>query len=909
MNPDDGPALLEREPALRQLRGLMATAGAQGGRAVLLTGEAGIGKTSLLRRLAATLDRRQRCLWGACDDLFSARPLGPLRDIAPQLGPDLPRLIEGGAAAPSIFGALYEQLDRRSDTTLLVFEDLHWADEATLDLIRYLGRRLASLSTVLVLSYRDDELGAEHPLRQVLGDLPAQIVVRLALPPLSPEGVAGLAQRAGRPAAGLHQATGGNPFYVTEVLGCGLTEVERGVPTSVRAAVRSRLARLKPGEREVLDRLSVIPGEVPLWLVRAWFAPSLREAVDACVTRGLLLCREASLAFRHELARRATEDGLSPLRRADLHAQVLALLLAPPPDCRATLSGCLHHAAQAGDAARVLALAPLAAREAAAVGAHREAAKQLDAALQFAHSATPEQLAGLYESWSYEAGLSLIDARVIEARHKAIQLWQTLGRIDKVGHNLRWLSRLSWYQGDSAGAERYAEQAVRAMESLPPCAERAWAYATRAQLQMLQDHTDAAIDWGLRAIALAEQLGEAEILCHALNSVGTAELFAGRPGGQARLEHSLRIALQQGFHEQAARVYSNVSEHAVVFKDFARAEGLLREGIAFDRRHDLDAWTHYLEGWLAQMRMEQGRLAEAQALAQAVLGIPRLTAVMRLPALTVLARVRMRTAAGDALALMQEALAIAEGTGEAQRIVPVLLIFVEQAWLQGDLPACRRHLARLDAPSLAEANGWITGEVAAWRRRVEAGPALASPCGAPPWDLELQGQAPAAAEAWLALGAPIEAALALLQAAIEQPIARADRAEQAGAALSQALRLFEAADMPAGRARAQALVRELGLRHRLPRPARGPYAHARQHPFRLTAREQQMLALMAQGLRNADIGHRLGLALRTVEHHVSAVLAKLEVGSRAEAVGLAQREGLLRPPSLAGQTAPVGPEN
>lgn len=896
------PDLLEREPALDVLRSAMASAATGAGRAVLVTGEAGIGKTSLLRQLVAQQDRRQRCLWGACDDLFSARPLGPLRDIAPRLSAELLRLIDGGAAAPLIFAALFDCLQRSADTLVLVFEDVHWADEATLDLIRYLGRRLASLPAVLVLSYRDDEVGVQHPLRQVLGDLPAQILIRLPLPALSPEGVNTLALRAGRPGTGLHAATGGNPFYVTEVLGCGLAEVERGVPTSVREAVRSRLSRLEAAQREALDRLSVIPGEVPLWLAQAWLAPPLLAAVDACIARGLLVCRDTSLAFRHELARRATADALTPLRRADLHAQVLAHLLAPPPGRTAALSWRLHHAAQAGDALQVLALAPQAAREAAALGAHREAAKQLSAALQFAHSASPEQLAGLYESWSYEAGLSLIDDRVIEARHKAIRLWQDLGRSDRVGHNLRWLSRLCWYQGDSAGAERHAEQAVQTMESLPPCAERAWAYATQAQLHMLQDRTDAAIEWGQRAIDLAQQLGEAEILCHALNTVGTAELFAARAGGQARLEHSLKIALDHGFHEQAARVYSNVSEHAVVFKAFERAEALLLEGIAFDRSHDLDAWTHYLEGWLAQLRMEQGRLDEAQRQARAVLAIPRLTAVMRLPALTVLARVRMRCTAPDAPALMQEALQIAQGTGEAHRIVPVVLIFVEQAWLQGDLPACSEHLARLDGLSIDEANGWTTGEVAVWRRRVDPG---ASPAigGAPPWDLELQGQALAAAEAWTALGAPLEAALALLQAAIEPPV------DQAGAALSRALRLFEAAGMQAGVARARSLVRELGLRHSLPRPARGPYARARQHPFRLTAREQQILTLMAHDLRNTDIGGRLGLALRTVEHHVSAVLAKLEVGSRGEAVGLARREGLLAPPNLSGDLADPGGQN
>ncbi len=117
------------------------------------------------------------------------------------------------------------------------------------------------------------------------------------------------------------------------------------------------------------------------------------------------------------------------------------------------------------------------------------------------------------------------------------------------------------------------------------------AYSTRSQLHMLHDRIDEAIDWGLRAIALAEQMGETETRVHALNNVGTALLLSGRPGGRERMEESLALALEHGFHEHAARAYTNFAEYAVIFKDFALAERILAEGIAFDTRHDLDAWT------------------------------------------------------------------------------------------------------------------------------------------------------------------------------------------------------------------------------------------------------------------------------------------------------------------------------
>ncbi|HEV7914632.1 MAG TPA: LuxR C-terminal-related transcriptional regulator, partial [Albitalea sp.] len=612
-----------------------------------------------------------------------------------------------------------------------------------------------------------------------------------------------------------------------------------------------------------------------------------QAAVGDCVTRGVLVAHDGTLSFRHELARRATADALAPAQRQARHARLLAALsdppdgVAPPP-----LSRLAHHAAEAGDSARVLELAPRAAREAAQLGAHREAALQLEAALRFADSADAGLRAQLHESWSYEAGLSLaIDDRVITARHRAIGLWRQLGRIDKVGHNLRWLSRLHWYQGDKAKAERYADEAVATLEPLPPGPELAWAYSVRSQLFMLKDCTDEAVQWGERAIALADRLGEAEIRCHALNNVGTAELFAGRPGGHEKLEQSLALALAGGFHEQAARVYTNASEHAVVFKDHATAERMLVEGIAFDRQHDLDAWTHYLVGWLAQLRLEQGRLDDAERIADEVLATPRLTAVMRLPALTVRARVHMRRASPDASRLLDEALALAVPTGEVQRVAPLVTAQAEDAWLRDDPAACLAALRRLDDLPGAGVNAWEAGEIAAWRQRAGEQPAI-PPHAARPWMLELQGDLAAAATAWKALGAPNEAALVLLRLAMNS-----HPRSNAAAPLAEAVRLLEDIGAKFAARKARQLARDWGLRGHMPAVRAG----AREHPRGLSAREQQVLVCLSQGLRNPDLAKQLGVAQRTVEHHVSSVLSKLEASDRADAVAVARREGLLPP--------------
>jgi DNA-binding CsgD family transcriptional regulator/ubiquinone biosynthesis protein UbiJ len=389
---------------------------------------------------------------------------------------------------------------------------------------------------------------------------------------------------------------------------------------------------------------------------------------------------------------------------------------------------------------------------------------------------------------------------------------------------------------------------------------------------MLHDRFDAAIEWGERAIALAQQVGDIETRVHALNTVGTALLVSDRPGGRERMEESLALALQHGLHEQAARAYTNYGEYAVLFKDFTLAERLLAEGIAFDTRHDLDAWTHYLVGRRALLRMEQGRLREAETIARGVMSLERLTVVMRLPALTVLGRVHVRMGEGDGVTLLQRALGEALATGEPQNIVPVRLALAEAAWLTEDIAACREQLAALAAMDVASFDRWERGEFACWRQRSGLGLGVTASDVASPRVAELRGDAPAAAAEWSRLGLPYEAALALMQV----------RGEGAADALSRAISILEEIGARGAASAARRLARRLGLDGNLPRARRGPYSAARHHPLGLTHRELQVLELVAQGLGNREIAQRLVRSPRTIEHHFSAVLGKLNATSRME---------------------------
>ena len=231
-----GVELVERAGLLVELRALLAQARGGSGRVVLLGGEAGVGKTSLIREFVAG-EPGLRVLWGSCEPLVTPEPLGPFHDM-----PEIAPAILQSESRIELLGAILDQL-RTPPGTVLIVEDAHWADEASLDVLRYLGRRVYATPGMLVLTFRDDEASPGSPLRSVIGDLAtAPGCRRLHVPPLSAAAVAELADGIAVDAGRLHATTGGNPFFVTEVLAApGWT-----VPPTIGDAVLARVARLDP---------------------------------------------------------------------------------------------------------------------------------------------------------------------------------------------------------------------------------------------------------------------------------------------------------------------------------------------------------------------------------------------------------------------------------------------------------------------------------------------------------------------------------------------------------------------------------------------------------------------------------------------------------------------------------------
>ncbi|MGB8982204.1 MAG: AAA family ATPase, partial [Anaerolineales bacterium] len=290
--------LIEREQQLRKLADAWGQVRAGKGRTVLVSGEAGIGKTSLIECFVAEQGRSARVLWGACDDLFSPQPLGPFLDIALQTGSDLLRRIQSGADRLTISTEFFIYLQKSPSPTIIVLEDLHWADEATLDVVKFLGRRIQLTRVMLILSYRDDEVSSKHPLHFLLGDFPPHLTARIPVPRFSENAVGLLARQAGKRSQDLYTATGGNPFFVSEVIAADA----EGIPTSVRDAVLTRAARLSGPAKSIVELASLMPGAAELWLIEEMLHPEA-ASLDECIERGILHSKGDSLVFRHELAR------------------------------------------------------------------------------------------------------------------------------------------------------------------------------------------------------------------------------------------------------------------------------------------------------------------------------------------------------------------------------------------------------------------------------------------------------------------------------------------------------------------------------------------------------------------------------------------------------------------------------
>jgi DNA-binding CsgD family transcriptional regulator/tetratricopeptide (TPR) repeat protein len=858
--------LLEREHELATLNELwVSVTRGDGGRLVFVGGEAGVGKSALVGCFCERSSNSVQSFWGACDALFAPRPLGPFLEIAEAVGVELDGLASGAAKAHEIAGQLVHELGG-ARPAVMVLEDLHWGDEASLDVLRLLARRVRAAKLLVIGTYREDELDRDHPLRLVLGGLATNDAVeRIQLAPLSPDAVAELAAPYGVDAVGLFRATSGNPFFVTEALAAGGVEL----PVRVRDAVLARAAGLSRAAREVLEAVAVVPHQAELWLVEA-MAGGDERCVEECAASGMLVAEGAALRFRHELARRAIEESLQPNRYVTLHRHAMDALArtASPDAVRVT-----HHAVAVGDGETVLRFAPAAAKSAGSLGAHREAAALYGAALGFAGTSPVDLWAALLAGRSRECLFCDQNELAIEAARGALECYRQLGEQLREGELLLLLATALNCLGNAEESTQAAVDATVLLEQLPAGRELAMAYSVRAGVSMDNEDPDGVAFWGNRAAELAERLGETEPLVRVLIYTGTSELLLGHPGGLLTLERGIEMARDAQLDDRVGNGYLNLVWAATSTRSHALLDRHIPEGLEFCNDRGLDQTRRYLLAYRARMELDQGRYDDAAESATLVLREPSPSVMLRILPKVVLATIRARRGDPGVDELIEAAGQLSDPTGRLQQMAPVAAVRAEVAWLAGDCDAVAEATENVLRMAIEHKAGWVAGELAVWRWR--AGIQSAPPPGAAePYARQIEGDWARAAHLWNKLGCPYEEALAL--------------ADGDDPALRRSMTVLHHLG-----ARRTAAVLERGLRKRGVRGLpRGPHASTQANPAGLTARELDVVACLAEGLTNSEIATTLFLSQKTVAHHVSAILRKLDLRSRKQVAAAAARLGL-----------------
>lgn len=826
---------------------------------ILVAGEAGIGKTRLVTEFLDSSTERVETFWGVCDDLIVPRPLGPIIDIALQAGLQ-------GTGGVDLAPAILARFGVQPGPTAIVVEDAHWADAATLDALMYFGRRVGRLPIVLVITFRADEVPADHRLRQVIGDIPIDVIVRIPLEPLSRPTVDAMASSVGRSGDEIWDLTGGNPFLVGELLG----EPEGEIPETVQDAMASRLARLSDEGREVAEVCALVPGTCETSLIEA-VLPNSGRGVSNAVEGGVLDYERGHVGYRHELARRAVEDAIPAPERRSLHRRLGAVL----EELGADASRIVHHAGIAEDVDRLARVGPIAARRAARVGAHREAASHYRTILPHLDLLDRAEIANILSEFTVQAYITDDQQAALGAAEQALACYRELGDREGEGRMLRRLSRLFWWAGDRRRAEALGHEAIRILEDLEVRSELARAYSNLSLLNMLAHDAQGAVQWGEKAIATARDVGDDSTLAHSLNNLASARLWTGDLEGWDLFRQSLEVAIAAGLDEHEVRAWSNSIWIALDYRDYGTAKAFLERGLALARDRERLGYDHYMTGERARLHFDQGRWTEAERDARWVLSRPITPGITSLPALTTLARTQVRRGDAEASRNLAEAWRAASASGELQRIGHVALGRVEYAWLRDDLAGANEAIA--PAYELAHRAGqpWITDEIAFWLWRVGGRPAM-SDIAVEPFALRVAGEPRAAAAAWERLGCPYEQADSLCDS---------DRAEE----LLEALEIFDRLGAVPAATRCRARLRALGAPH-IPR---GPRATTLASPAGLTPRQTEVLSLVASGSTNTEIADLLFISPKTVDHHVSDILARLGAADRVEAGEMAAELGLL----------------
>jgi DNA-binding CsgD family transcriptional regulator len=861
--------LIERDNFLATLNNGFKRASSGEGHCFFIIGEAGIGKTSLVKTFLKEIEDDCIEYIGACDSLFTPRPLAPLYDLALQINEDWVDKIHSISSRAELFTKFVQVLIHKQRPVVVVFEDIHWADEATRDFIKFYARRITRTKGLFILTSRD-EMNQQHSLRNVLADLPPDTFTRIELPPLSKEAVQKLADEKGYDGEDVYSITSGNPFYVNEVL----ASYSAGVPNNIKDSVLSSYNNLSDEAKNLWQQLSVIPEGLEVERLYK-VDQSWHDAIGHCIALRILIIKNNKIQFKHELYRRTIEGSLSPFRRIVLNKNLLNLFLESFEE-RGEIEKIVHYAKNANENALVVKYAPLAAQQAASVGSHIEASRLFLTAIEYSDGADDCDLVKFYEDYAYECYITNQIKEAITYQGKALKIWKDKNQVEKIGNSERFLSRLWWFEGNNQQSESYARRAIEVLKQQPASKAKAMAYSNMAQLKMLSDAFDDCIYWSKKAIEIAGEISDEETLVHAKTSMGTSMMLnpATRQQGIALLQETLKKCLQNSYDEHAGRAYAALASNAIETNNFALARETLEQGINYCEERDLNASKLYMVCWKAIVSLQTGNWQEAFCIADGLLKKESLLPVIKIGALTAAGTLRIRRGDFDGLSLLLEARTMAFKTNELQQIVPVLTALLEYEWITGKTQV-QQELVDEMAKRIIQNKAFPHSRFIFWLNKLHRQNSLFNET-LDAGTFLLGSTTVDSAVAWEKLECTYEQALCLFQGKDPDKRKALSLVQQLGAsAVSEKFKME---------------MRSSGIR-KIPRGLR---TSTRFNPAQLTNRELEVLEILKTGIQNKEIAEALFISPKTVDHHISSILFKLNVSSRSKAITEAARLGIVK---------------
>ncbi len=850
--------LYERGTQLATLAALVDDLGTAGGKVVLIRGEAGIGKTALVTAFLAEHAASCHVLIGACDDLLTPEALGPFWDMARD-EPEIAAALDT-AGRPKLFGMLVDLLSRSLRPTLLVIEDTQWADDATLDAIKYLGRRIGRTNGLLILTYRDTELETDHPLRQVIGDLPPGNVERFQLPPLSTFAVEAMIGSRRIDVARVIAQTDGNPLFVTELLA---DEDSGSIPASINETVTGRLARVSDDARKVLEVVAVMPGEAARSLVHTVAGPAF-DALAECEHTGLLRTAGDSVGYVHELLRRAVEASIPPDRRQGLNRAVLGALPDSTDPARFA-----HHAREANDIDAILLYAPAAARAAGAADSLTDSIAHYRVAEPYLDRLPPQEAAQILHELAqqeFDHDDSMASAHI----ERAVELRRGLDDPFSLSSSLMLQSMVEYGSLDTESALTLIQEAV----DVASVDERSREY-TRA-LRMLGyvtwlhfEDIPQSLPIVDAALEIAREIGDPLAEMEAMTTKGNIEYSIGVPGGMELIESVRAMAERTGHRWREVGALQNMSGMAADFRNMTLAVDYARRALETSIRYEQRALEKGTLAMYAEMLMWLGEWDEAIDAATGAFDAQAYTEAI---AWRVIGTIETRRHGTQGRAPLERMWEISKSTKALTTADPCAAAMAEYMWLTGDEdPVWLERCDELLAMGRNVGDPWPSGALAFWMWKL--GRVHDLPEGSADFYMWIpKGELDRAAGFWADRGIHYEEALALMHGDIPQRI--------------EALRLADDLGADALSARIRDQLKADG--HRVPR---GKSRSTRSHGAGLTARQAEVLELLVEGLTNTEVADRLFLSPRTVENHVAAILLKLEASNRLEAVEKAHQLG------------------